>query len=82
MLIRLKGSGQAEKAVKKPEHVKRAKDIGNDSWELQHFTMLRTNASARSQVEALRRDAEWLTAHMEEIGSAIMCLMQGIEVKS
>lgn len=63
---------------KEKEHIKRAKELGDDSWELINFNELQTNASTESQVKALNRDRDWLTSHVECVAAGIDDLIQDI----
>ena len=65
--------------MKKPKHVKEAKLIGNDSWELINFTQLPKNASRKRQIEALKDDQKWQEDHMIEISSQIDYLIADID---
>ena len=62
-----------------PRHRAEAKAIGSDSWELLAFSQLRRNASAKSQVEALRRDQKWQELHQIEVSASIDRLIRDIE---
>ncbi len=53
--------------------------IGDDSWELQAATELRSNASKASIVQALKADAKWMEHHMLEVQKRIDALIQEIE---
>ncbi len=65
--------------MKTLRHIKEIKAIGADSWELQHFTALKKNASRTSQLEALIRDCCWLRDHTEEVCNRIELVMREIE---
>ena len=65
--------------MKKLEHIKIAEQIGDDSWELIHYTSLPKNASRAKQTEALRRDQEWLLSHIQEVSHSIDELIGMIE---
>lgn len=62
--------------------MRRAKEIGDDSWELSHFAALPKNASRKKQVEALNRDAEWLKDHVQAMCSEIDYLIRDIIEKT
>lgn len=49
----------------------KAKEIGNDSWELLNYASLSRGASRREQIEALRADRRWLDHKFNETMSAI-----------
>ena len=65
--------------MKRPEHVREAKRIGNDSWELFHFAGLPRNASVQRQVDALHNDQVWLLDHINDVCSDIDTLIRSIQ---
>lgn len=64
--------------MKNPDHVARATEIGNDSWQLQHFEQLRKNASIAAQIEALESDQLWQAHHSIEISGQMDELIRDI----
>ena len=60
-------------------HLKEAKRIGDDSWDLLHWQDLRRNASPEQQIEALRADQRWLLDHYYDTIGAIDDLIYDIE---
>ena len=65
--------------MKKPEHIKMAKAIGEDSWELLNFIQLPKNASKEKQIEALKSDLNWMKNHLYTIEHSIDELCKLIE---
>jgi len=65
--------------MKHMKHIAQANAIGRDSWELNNFQQLRKNASAASQVEALKRDQKWQEDHMGDVSGRIDALVWDIE---
>lgn len=53
--------------MKKPEYIKEAKEIGDDSWDLSQFLDLPKNASKKQQIEALKSEAKWMEDHINTI---------------
>lgn len=72
--------------AKKPEGLtrtevaRRVKDLGDDSWELFHYTALPRNASAKRISEALYQDARWLEDHVASIAGQVSSLAECIEL--
>ncbi len=56
----------------------RAKQIGDDSFQLLNFTGLPDCASEKRQLQALNSDRNWQTDHHNEIVSRIDTLMSDI----
>jgi len=50
---------------------RRAKAIGDDSWELVNFVELPRNASRTQMITALRHDSRWMEDKANEIVCAI-----------
>jgi hypothetical protein len=69
------------KVMKRPEHIKRAKEIGHDSWELISYMSLPSNAKPCDQIDALRHDQRWLRDHTDEICREIDQLIGDIEAE-
>lgn len=65
--------------MKRHEHIRMARAIGKDSWELINFMQLPKNASGEEQIEALKADATWMDGHMIEIAQEIDVLCRLIE---
>jgi len=64
--------------MKHKEHIDRAKQIGDDSWELLNFMQLPQDASAGEQAEALEKDKTWQQDKNNEISRAIHYLIGDI----
>jgi len=57
--------------MKKPEHIKEAKRIGDNSFALLNFENLPSNAGVASQVAALEADDLWQENHRNDISHQI-----------
>ena len=55
------------------------KQITENSWTLLAFEHLRSNASAATQIQALKSDQQWIRDHMEEICSRIDHVIMKLE---
>ena len=65
--------------MKKPEHIKEAKEIGDGHYMLMTYDQLPKNASAERQVVALLEDRKWQENHQLEMSNAIDRLIQKID---
>ncbi len=63
----------------KKETFTEATSIGDDSYELQAFMQLKTSASTKKQIEALKSDQRWQQDHLDEVSGRIDRLMHKLE---